>query len=144
MLAYPVTLTEDEGWFIVESQDFSNISAYGDTKESALTDAVNAIATGIAMCIRNNQPIPNPSPASAGQPVVTLPTQVMLKALIHGEMLRRKMTKAELARTVGWRPTQVVRLLDVTHSSKLDAIDEVFEALGQQLDVSVRNLQPSG
>ena len=142
MLAYPVTLTEDEGWFIVESPDFPNVTAQGETREEALADAVNAIATGIAMRIRNSESIPAPSFGMIGQPVVTLPTQVMLKAMIHGEMLRRKMSKADFARTVGWRPTQVVRLLDVTHASKLDAIDEAFGALGQQLEVSVRSSSP--
>ncbi len=138
MLAYPVTLIKDEGWFIVESPDFPNVTAQGQTREEALANAVNAIATGVAMNIRNGSPIPVATPAMTGQPVVVLPTQLMLKALIHGEMLRRKMSKADFARTIGWRQNQVARLLDVTHASKLDVIDEAFAALGQQLEVHVR------
>lgn len=139
MLAYPVTIFEDDGWYIVESVDFPNVTAQGETREQALEDAVNAIATGIAMCIRNGQPLPISSPATAGQPVVILPTQIVLKALLHGEMLRQKVTKADLARRLGWRQTQAARLLDVKHASKLDAIDQAFEALGRKLDVSVRS-----
>lgn len=138
MLAYPVVITEDDGWFIVESSDFPNVTAYGETKDEALSDAVNAIATGVSMCIRNGRPLPAASPATAGQPVVVLPTQVVLKALLHGEMLRQKVTKADLARRLGWRQTQAARLLDVRHASKLAALDQAFEALGQRLDVSVR------
>lgn len=138
MLAYPVTIAEDSGWYIVESVDFPNVTAHGESKEEALADAVNAIATGVSICIRNGQPVPTASPAIAGQPVVVLPTQVVLKALLHGEMLRQKVTKADLARRLGWRQTQAARLLDVRHASKLDAIDLAFGALGQKLDVSVR------
>ena len=138
MLAYPVTIFEHDGWFIVESVDFPNVTAHGETREEALDDAVNAIATGVSISIRNGKPIPAASPAITGQPVVTLPTQIVLKALLHGEMLRQKVTKADLARRLGWRQTQAARLLDVRHASKLDAIDLAFGVLGQKLDVSVR------
>ena len=138
MLAYPVTITEDDGWFIVESPDFPNVTAYGETKEEALEDAVNAIATGVSMCMRNGKQLPAPSPALAGQPVVSLPTHLVLKALLHGEMLRQKVTKAELARKLGWRQTQAARLLDISHASKLDVLDQAFSALGRQLEVTVR------
>lgn len=139
MLAYPVSIAEDDGWYIVESVDFPNVSAHGETTEEALEDAVDAIATGVSMNIRNGKPLPVASPAIAGQPVVILPTQVVLKALLHGEMLRQKVTKADLARRLGWGQTQAARLLDIRHASKLDAIDQALGVLGQRLDVSVRS-----
>ncbi len=138
-MAYPVTIIEDDGWFIVQSVDFPDVTAHGETSKQALEDGVNAIATGVSMCIRNAKPLPVASPAIAGQPVVILPTQVVLKALLHGEMLRQKITKADLARLLGWRQTQAARLLDIKHASKLDAIDQALGALGQRLDVSVRS-----
>ncbi len=48
-------------------------------------------------------------------------------------------TKAELARRLGWHGPQVDRLLDLNHASRLDQIEAALAALGKRLQVTVRD-----
>ncbi len=47
--------------------------------------------------------------------------------------------KAELARRLGWRKSQVDRLLDLNHDSRLDQLDAAFAALSKRLTIAIRD-----
>ena len=52
-------------------------------------------------------------------------------------MRQAGITKAELASRLGWSKTQVGRLLDLNHDSRLDQIEAALAVLGKRLDVRV-------
>ncbi|MNW20292.1 Antitoxin HicB [compost metagenome] len=52
-------------------------------------------------------------------------------------MIQQGIRKTELARRLGVHNPQVDRLLDLTHSSKLEAVEAAFRELGRRLDISV-------
>jgi antitoxin HicB len=54
-----------------------------------------------------------------------------------------KVGKAELARRLNYHLPQVDRLLDLTHASRLDQIEAAFRALGKQLLIEIREVEPS-
>jgi antitoxin HicB len=47
--------------------------------------------------------------------------------------------KADLARRLGWRKSQVERLFDLGHASRMDQIEAAFDALGKRLLIGVAN-----
>jgi antitoxin HicB len=49
------------------------------------------------------------------------------------------MRKAELARHLGIPTTQVDRLFDLRHHSRLDQIEAAFKALGKEISIEVRD-----
>jgi antitoxin HicB len=60
----------------------------------------------------------------------------MLYAALRSAGIR----KIELARRLGCSPSQVDRLLDIQHKSKLDQLEAAFTALGKRLSVRVTDL----
>jgi antitoxin HicB len=48
-------------------------------------------------------------------------------------------SKAELARRLGWHGPQVDRLFDLKHCSTIEHIDQALRAIGKRLEVTVQD-----
>ena len=133
MLAYPITLEEDDGAVLATSPDFPELTTFGDDREEAVARAVQALEETIAARIHDRRDIP---PPSRGAAYAVLPTLTSVKVMLYQGMRDQGITKAELARRLGWHLPQVDRVLDVQHRSWLDQVDAALGAIGQQLHVS--------
>ena len=133
MLAYPITLEEDDGAVLATSPDFPELTTFGDGREEAVTRAVEALEEAIAARIHDRKDIPSPS---QGASYAILPTLTSVKVILYQGMRDQGITKSELARRLGWHLPQVDRVLDVQHRSWLDQIDAALGAIGRQLHVS--------
>jgi antitoxin HicB len=135
MLAYPVVLEpDDNGTLLVTFPDIPEAVTFGEDEDDALMRAVDALETMLAARIADREEIPLPSPAH-GCPCAALPALTTAKVLLYRAMREAGMTKAELARRLGWHGPQIGRLLDLNHASRLDQIEAALAALGKRLDV---------
>ena len=134
MLAYPITLTDDDdGTVLATSPDFPELSTFGDDRDEALVRSVDALEEAIAARVHDRKPIPLPSP---GQTYAALPTLTSVKVLLYNGMREQGIGKAELARRLGWHLPQVDRVLDVQHRSGLEQMDTALGAIGHRLHVT--------
>ena len=133
MLAYPITLTEDDGTILATSPDFPELTTFGEDREEAVARAVHAIEEAIAARVHDRRDIPRPS---QGLTYATLPTLTSVKVLLYQGMREQGVGKAELARRLGWHLPQVDRVLDVQHRSGLEQMDAALGAIGQRLHVT--------
>ena len=133
MLAYPITLEDDDGTLLVTSPDFPELTTFGDDRKEAVARAVHALEEAIAARIHDRKDIPMPSRANT---CAILPTLTSVKVMLYQGMRDQGIGKAELARRLGWHMPQVDRVLDVQHKSRLDMMDAALGAIGQQLHVS--------
>ena len=133
MLAYPITLEENDGAVLATSPDFPGLTTFGDDREEAVTRAIEALEEVIAARIHDHKDIP---PPSRGAVYAILPTLTSVKVMLYQGMRDQGITKAELARRLGWHLPQVDRVLDVQHRSWLDQMDAALGAIGRQLQVS--------
>ena len=78
MLAYPITLLDDDGTILATSPDFPELTTFGEDREEALARAVNALEEAIAARIHDRREVPKPS---QGETFATLPahTSVVVK-----------------------------------------------------------------
>ena len=136
MLAYSVSLQNDDGTVLVTCADFPELTTFGDDRDEALARAADALEEAIAARIAARQDIPEPS---AGQVYLSVPTLTAIKALLYQGMREQGIGKAELARRLGWHLPQVDRVLDVHHNSRLDRMDTALKAIGFQLEVRTRD-----
>lgn len=133
MLAYPITLEDDDGTVLATSPDFPELTTFGDDRDEAVARAVNALEEAIAARIHDRKDIPTPS---RGQTRAVLPTLTSVKVLLYQGMRDQGVGKAELARRLGWHMPQVDRVLDVEHRSRLDQMDAALAAIGRRLSVT--------
>ncbi len=136
MLSYPIKLENDENTLLATSPDFPELTTFGDDRNEALARAADALEEAIAARIHTGQDIPKPS---RGKILVTLPTLTAVKLALYQGMREQGVGKAELARRLSWHLPQVDRVLDVQHRSRLDQMDAALGAIGQRLQVSVKN-----
>lgn len=133
MLAYPITLEDDDGAVLAMSPDFPELTTFGDDRKEAIGHAARAIEEAIAARIHDRRDIPSPS---RGDIHAVLPTLISVKVLLYQGMREQGVGKAELARRLGWHMPQVDRVLDVEHHSRLDQMDAALRAIGRRLSVT--------
>ncbi len=133
MLAYPITLEDDDGTLLATSTDFPELTTFGDDRKEAIARAVHALEEAIAARIHDRKDIPAPS---LGETYAVLPTLTSVKVMLYQGMREQGIGKAELARRLAWHMPQVDRVLDVQHRSRLDLMDAALGAIGRQLHVT--------
>ncbi|RJF99003.1 type II toxin-antitoxin system HicB family antitoxin [Noviherbaspirillum saxi] len=137
-MRYPVNLTPDEGGFCVSFPDIPEALTSGVTEEEAMEMARDALATAMEFYFEDRRTVPLPSKMRGKFPFVELPASLSAKVLLLNEMLAQGVKPSELARRLGTRPQDVNRLLDLSHSTKIDTIQEALKALGKELVIDVR------
>ncbi len=137
---YPVELRPDDNdTLLVTFPDIPEAVTIGDDEADALAHAVDALETMIIAKMDDREDIPLPSPLN-GRPGVTLPPLTAMKVALYREMRQAHLRKADLARRLNWRPSQVDRLFDIRHASRVDQIETALRALGKTMMVEIRDL----
>ena len=138
MLKYPVNLKDDEtGAVLVFFPDFPFAHTYGDDRKDALRHAVGALETAIIACMSDRETIPRSS-ARRGRPLVSLGAQATMKTLIYQVMRDQGLRKADLARRLEVQQSQVARLLDLRHASRIGRLEEALRCLGHEFEIKPR------
>ena len=137
MAAYRIELTPDDNdTFLVTCPALPGVVTYGETVEAARHHAVDAIETIIASMMAHGEDVPLDT--GHGGVTVCLPILTRLKVTLYRELRCAGITRAELARRLGWNRESVDRLFRLDHRSRLEQIEAAFGALGQVLEVEVR------
>jgi len=145
MLTYLLETTpDDNGTLLVTCPVFPEVTTFGEDDAQARHNALAAIEEAIAARIDDGEPIPRPAGEAAIKRhkglSVKLPMMTSLKALLYMALLESGMTRAELARKLGWHREQVDRLFRLDHASRLDQIESAFKKLNHAVDIRVREI----
>ena len=134
--AWPIDLIPaEEGGFIVNFPDLPNGWSQGETRGEALAQAEDLLDEMILGKMAHNEDVPRPS-SRKGRPVVALPALTAAKFEAYRAMRAAGLNKRQLAERLGWQPSQVTRLFDGRHASRLDQIEAALNALRRRLVVT--------
>ncbi len=126
-MEYPVTLTQDDdGSLLVTCPDLPEVTTFGNDEADALLHGRDAIEEALAARMDEFSPIPRPG-EGALRVRVRLP--LTMKLQLYWALHDNGMTRADLARALGWHRNQVDRLFDPNHATRLDQFEAAFEAL---------------
>ena len=134
---YPVTLTPDTDGFCVTFRDIPEAISQGDTIDEALEMAQDALMVAMEFYFEDNRAVPMPSQAQDGEHLVSLPPSVWVKVLLLNEMIAQNVSQAEPAKRMGIVPQSLTRLVDLSHTTKIDTLANAFAKLGKQLQVGL-------
>ena len=133
---YPVRLKQEEdGGYVVTLPDIGYGATQGDTLEEALAQAEDMLEEAVLGMMAHGDDVPLPSRAKGGL-TVALPALTAAKLEAYRAMRAAGLNKKQLAARLGWQPSQVTRLFDGRHASRLDQIEAALKALGRRLVVS--------
>jgi antitoxin HicB len=140
MIQYPAKLSRDSNRTVrVEFPDIPEAHTFGDDEDEALMQAVDALESALSLYVDDRRDIPPPSTPKRGMKLVTLPALSEAKIHLYSTLRGANIGKAELARRLNCHLPQVDRLLDLTHSSRLDQLEAAFRVLGKRLSVEIRD-----
>ncbi len=128
---------DDNGTVLVTFPDLPEAVTFGKDREDALARAVDAIETALmgAMAAREDILVPK---SVDGADYVALPALASAKVALYQAMRAEGVGKAALAKRLDVALPQIDRLLDLRHSSRLDAIERAFAALGREMEIVVK------
>ncbi len=139
MLAYAIELTPDDNdTLLVTCPLLPIVATFGEDEAAARRHAVDAIETALASMIADGEEIPLQSAGDTHDAVI-LPLLTELKVRLYEALRTTGLTRAELARRLGWNRESVDRLFRLDHNSRLEQIEAAFAALGRRVDLSVRD-----
>ena len=134
---YPIKLDPaEEGGFTVTFPDFPEGVTKGDDLTEALAMAEDCLGEMVGWRLQEGEPIPKPSP-TRGRHLVGLPLEVALEVAFHEAFAEAGITKAELARCLGWKDQQVQRIFEATHRTRIDLLGQALRALGRRFVVGL-------
>jgi hypothetical protein len=96
----------------------------------ALAQAADLLDEMILGRMTHNEDVPRPSPPT-GRPVVAPPALTAAKLEAYRAMRAAGLNKPQLAERLGWQPSQVTRLFDGRHASRLDQARIVGAAVSE-------------
>ncbi len=139
MTNYPVTIAPDDNdTLLVTFPDVPEAVTFGRNEADALNHARDALVTALMIYVEDRRPAPRASAVRRGQKAVRLPVLVEAKVQLSDAMIEKRIRKTDLARALGVHMPQVDRLLDLSHSSKIEAIEDALAAVGKELTIEIR------
>lgn len=136
MLFYPARVTRCDDGFVVKFRDIPEALTSGATLEEALESAKDALTTAMDFYFEDRREVPPPSKPRRGEELIELPASLVAKVLLLNEMVRKRVTAAQLARKLQTTPQTVTRIVDLHHATKIDTIAAALEAMGKRLVIS--------
>jgi antitoxin HicB len=140
MLGYYALFESDSkhGGFAVRFPDLNHGATQGETLAEALEMAEDLLRNIVGEMIERGEPLPRPGKHRGKNfRLITLPALQSAKAELYTAFRDSGIKKAELARRIDIPKTNVERLFDLDHASRLDQIEAAFGAIGKKLEVRV-------
>ena len=137
-MEYAIRITPDgHGGFDAACRDLPQLITDGATEAEALAMAADSLEVVVAHHMDTGEDLPPPSPAEAGEHLVPVPAAMAAKACVWRAWLASGISKSELARRLGLAESEVRRILDPDHATKIDRLDQAARALGGRLVVDI-------
>jgi antitoxin HicB len=152
---YTVTLEpDDNGTLLVTCPDLPEVTTFGEGVDDALLRAADAIEEALAARISRREDIPLPSARTRSElpdptlhrrsfnvppDLIQLPPLTTAKVELYRAIRAQGVSKAELARRLGWHGPQVDRLFDLNHRSTIEHIDQALRVIGKRLVVDIED-----
>lgn len=140
-MEYPAKFTPDRtaGGYVVTFPDVPEAITQGDTIEEAMAMASEALELALTFYTEKWADLPVPGSLRRGMRMVRVPALSEAKFRLYSALRAAGVKKIDLARRLKCSPSQVDRLLDISHHSKLDQMEAAFAAIGKRLSIEVRD-----
>jgi antitoxin HicB len=123
----------DEGAIVVTFPDVPEAITEGDTRADALTMAEDAL--GVALLAYADLKRPLPEARDHGLMPIAVAADVAAKLAVIEAFTASGLTKSDLARRLGVHESEVRRILNPRHATKLQRLVQTLRALGHRLVV---------
>lgn len=145
MLVFPISIEpDDNGTVLITCPSLPEVTTFAESGPDIFERARDAIEEALAARLAHWQDVDLPGPEAIAAAfntghAVKISLQSSIKVLLFLACRQEEVSRAELARRLGWHREQVDRLFRLDHNSRLDQIDAALRVLGKDIDVEIRN-----
>lgn len=141
MVTFPALFEPDReaGGFVVTFPDFPYGATQGDTVEEATAMAQDLLEGLVSDLIAAGKALPEGNKRRGRRfRMVALPALQSAKVELYSVFRASGMKKAELARRVSMAKSNLDRLFDLKHQSRLDQLEAALAAMNKHMWIEVR------
>lgn len=137
---YPVVLSREASSkaVTVTFPDFPEAVTFGESDEAALVAAIDCLDEVLASRIRSKEAIPRPTKVRrvAVSPSIGMAAKVALYEAFESS----EIPKSKFARKLDVNETEIRRMFDPTHPTKIPRIERALLLLGKRLTLTVEDI----
>ena len=133
-------LKVEDGTEIIKCRDLQELLSWTLKGDSPEQWARYAVVDCLTFRMRDGEMIPEASEPEPGEFVVRLTPNEEAKVLLHNEMVKGQVSRADLARKANLRLSDVTRLLNLNHKTKIETIVSALNSLGKDLKLTLVSL----
>ena len=135
--SYPIDLhKEREGGFSVTFPDFGEAFTDGASFREAIKEAADCLEEALAGRIARREDIPKPSPAN-GRPTAIPGAVLAAKTALYEALQKERLSNSAFAAAMGVQESEIRRMLDPRHATKIGRLEEALGRFGKRLVVTV-------
>ncbi len=133
---YPARLEEHPGTILVAFRDLPEAITEGRDHADALAQATDCLDAALLFRLKDGEAIPSSSRPQRGEIPIPASPSVAAKVAFIRAFAEAGLTRVALAARLGVRETEIRRMLDPDHGTKLDRLDAGLRALGRRLVIA--------
>lgn len=137
---YPVSIEAKKDQFFIRFKDLPYVISDASA-EKAFTVARATLEKHIEVCMTENQELPEPSPATDHDLMISLDAHIAAKAALYVAFREAGFSKSALARQMNVDNKEIRRMLSFKSPTKLPRIIEALNIMGYNLSVSLEPTQ---
>lgn len=133
---FPALFTRgSEAEYIVSFPDIPEALTFGTSQEEAIEAAGDCLREALRGRIRDQEEIPEPTRNMKDGRYVVPPAETVAKVAVYDAFRRAGLTRVALAEKLDLHESEVRRILDPNHRTKLERLEQTARALGGRLDI---------
>ena len=130
---------DDNDTLLITCPSIVGVVTFAETEADIDHWAADAIETRLWGLMRDDAALPPSDKSAPGRRQVRIALLSSLKFDLYEACRLAGVSRAELARRLGWHREQVDRLFRLNHASRLDQLEAAFRAVGCVVDLTVRS-----
>jgi antitoxin HicB len=135
---YPYDLYQsDDGAWQVRFPGVPEVLTEGETEDAACALATDALVSALGGLMKLRRDIPEPA-AVQGHHAVVVPMLEAAKLALYQAMRERGLNNVTLAHKLGCQESEVRRMLDLDHQTRIGTLESALWRLGKQMASEVR------
>jgi antitoxin HicB len=135
---YPVGIEDAPDGTTIQFPDLPEAITGAATRAEALALAADCLEEALAGRIVRKEDIPRPSPAR-GRPTVGPGAVIAAKAALYEALREAGIPNTALGKRLGVPESEVRRMLNPRHATKIGRLEAALAALGKRLVVEIRD-----
>jgi antitoxin HicB len=135
---FPARIERHKDTNVVSFRDLPEAITEGATMAEALAEAIDCLDVALLFRLKEKAALPSPSRPRQGDVLVPASPQVAAKVAFARAFAESGMSRVALAKRLGVGETEIRRMLDPDHGTKLERLNAGMRALGRQLVISDR------